>query len=368
MAEESNTRNPSKECMLESTREDCQKLAYMREYNRGYEDGKKARDADEWGLEQERMQVADRLSGSGISEWSDDGVILRVLTRSVCGVEPSVNTMKNAGMLVKSLTRLLVGDEREMHVGERFCDRHGWCGMGSGACDGCVGKPSDATKDSVEAEVESLKRECDKKHDRIIQLQEDLLEARRQIDSLMYDGVPATEDNMEERGWVPKKRLDNANGKIRELELDIKAQRKSLCDRKKRIRGLARENERALGEVQRLKEERNALQTSIDEIDKHCMEVPTDKYGEAIMLGDMVTDGERVGYVTGYSTMERNGEVFIRVSFANTMYPKNLFHTYGSAAYTMYASGEIDASVALQLVQGRNLRQKESDAHQSRTD
>lgn len=432
------TRNPSHLYTFKSVQDDCMRLVNLREYHRGYSDGKKARDAKEWMLDQERRQVASRLSDSGIAEWSDEGVILRVLTRVICNVEPSVNTMKNARTLVKSLTHLLVGEERETHDGERFCERYGWCGMGSGACDGCDGKRLDATEvkkdgsvrtdggacgcglgvhigsvrddelemnhgvtdelrdwaatkvpwgqgsqlmsiarridetfarvceiwertatemaqganESMEAEVESLKRECDEKHDRIIQLQEELLDARRQADSLMYDSVPATEENMEKRGWVPKKKLDNANSKIRELELDIKAQRKSICDKKKRIRGLARENERALEEARMLKEERDELQASIDEIDKHCMEVPTDKYGEAIMLGDMVSNGERVGYVTGYTTMQRNGTVFVNVSFSNTIYvPKDLFHTYESA-YTMYALGEIGADAALRVLKG----------------
>ena len=433
------TRNPSHLYTVKSVQDDSMTLVNLREYQRGYSDGKKARGADEWALEQERRQVADRLSGSGISEWNDDSVIIRVLTRSVCGVEPSVSTMKNASMLVKSLIHLLVGEKRETHEGERFCERYGWCGMGSGACDGCDGKRLDATEvkedgsvrthggacdcslgvhidsmcdgelevnqsvtdelrdwaatelpyrqgrqlmsiakridetfarvceiwertatemaqganESMEAEVEGMKRECGEKHDRIMRLQEELLDARRQIDSLMYDSVPATEDNMEKRGWVPKKKLDNAKGKIRELELDIKAQRKSICDRKKRIRELARENERVLGEAKRLKDERDELQASIDEIEKHRMELPTDKYGEALMLGDMVSDGEKVGHVTGYTTIERNGAVFVKVSFANTMYvPKELFHTYTSAAYTMYALGEVDASAAMEVLRG----------------
>ncbi len=65
-----NPYNPSDVLMRQGIEEDTVKLMKMREFDRGFQAGKKAKEANEWALDQERKKVIDRLSKLDTNDYS----------------------------------------------------------------------------------------------------------------------------------------------------------------------------------------------------------------------------------------------------------------------------------------------------------
>ena len=256
--------NPSLAYSFKATHDDALMLSNAREYDRGYQDGKRARSADEWRLNNDRREAASRLK-----KWQpdEDGRPQRELWEAVMGQYlPDVPTQGDAVLdtMLRDQLVYLLGDGAKGHVdgGMMVTDQlRRWADTHLSWKDGKTWVVSTHDQHELHIELTAIARCIDDAYDTICRNYEDAsekassleqslenVEAERdallaRVRSLEEGSIPATEENMEKYGWVPKKVVDEANDRMDDLMDLVDALKSTITWQNKEIARLKKEDE-----------------------------------------------------------------------------------------------------------------------------
>ena len=269
-AHDREVRNPSLAYSFKATQDDALMLSSAREYDRGYQDGKRARSADEWRLSNDRREAASRLK-----KWQpdEDGRPQRELWEAVMGQYlPDVPTQGDAVLdtMLRDQLVYLLGDGAKGHVSERrglmVTDQlRKWADAHLSWKDGSTWVVPAHDQHELHVELTEIARRIDNAYDTICRHYEDAslrymeasekardleqslegVEAERdallaRVGSLEEDSIPATEENMERYGWVPKWEMDVKIGELNDL---VEAMMTTITWQNKEIARLKKEDE-----------------------------------------------------------------------------------------------------------------------------
>ena len=263
-AHDREVRNPSLAYSLKATQDDALMLSNAREYDRGYQDGKRARSADEWRLSNDRREAASRLK-----KWQpdEDERPQRELWEAVMGQYlPDVPTQGDAVLdtMLRDQLVYLLGDGAKGHVdgGLMVTDQlRRWADTHLSWEDGKTWVVSAHDQHELHIELTVIARCIDDVYDTICRNYEDAsekassleqslenVEAERdallaRVRSLEEGSIPATEENMERHGWVPKKVVDEANDRMDDLRDLVDALKSTIAWQNKEIARLKKEDE-----------------------------------------------------------------------------------------------------------------------------
>ena len=273
-AHDREVRNPSLAYSFKATQDDALMLSSAREYDRGYQDGKRARSADEWRLSNDRREAASRLK-----KWQpdEDGRPQRELWEAVMGQYlPAVPTQGDAVLntMLRDQLVYLLGYGVNGHVdgwrrGLMVTDQlRRWADAKLSWEDGKTWVVLAHSKHKLHVELTEIARRIDNAYDTIcrhyeyasrrymeasekargleqslesVEAERDALLAR--VRSLEEDSIPATEENMERSGWVPKKVVDEANDRMEDLRDLVDALKSTIAWQNEEIARLKKEDE-----------------------------------------------------------------------------------------------------------------------------
>ena len=270
-AHDREVRNPSLAYSLKATQDDALMLSNAREYDRGYQDGKRARSADEWRLNNDRREAASRLK-----KWKpdEDGRPQRELWEAVMGQYlPDVPTQGDAVLdtMLRDQLVYLLGDGAKGHVdgGMMVTDQlRRWADTHLSWKDGKTWVVSTHDQHELHIELTAIARCIDDAYDTICRNYEDVslrymeasekargleqslesVKAERdallaRVRSLEEGSIPATEENMERYGWVPKNVVDEANDRMDDLRDLVDALKSTIAWQNKELARLKKEDE-----------------------------------------------------------------------------------------------------------------------------
>jgi hypothetical protein len=273
-AHDREVRNPSLAYSFKATQDDALMLSNAREYDRGYQDGKRARSADEWRLSNDRREAASRLK-----KWQpdEDGRPQRELWEAVMGQYlPDVPAQCDAVLdtMLRDQLVYLLGDGVNGHVdgwrrGLMVTDQlRKWADAHLSWKDGSTGVVPAHDQHELHVELTEIARRIDNAYDTIcrnyeyasrrymeasekargleqslesVEAERDALLAR--VRSLEEDSIPATEENMERSGCVPKKVVDEANDRMEDLRDLVDALKSTIAWQNEEIARLKKEDE-----------------------------------------------------------------------------------------------------------------------------